>query len=322
LFFGRNEEAGLRCVYHGWKFDTAGNCIEQPFERANGPLKKLAARRSYPIRQLAGLLFAYLGPDPVPVLPRWETMVSRRGKRSIVVLPVHRCNWLQSQENSHDPTHTYFLHARMMRERLKDKLDESSIAYFDRPIEDYDFELCEEPAWTGIRKIRKYGGDRPETEAGHPAVFPNILIVPQGRELVIHWRVPMDDTHTAIFWLEFWPNQDGSLSEQRDEDIPVTHVEHPSRPNGEYELTSFISQDLMAWETQGPVFDRSTELIGMSDRGVVMFRNLLKREIEAVQQGRDPAGVVRDARLDKVISVNVSHGQSRVAQEMQAATAK
>jgi 5,5'-dehydrodivanillate O-demethylase len=132
----------------------------------------------------------------------------------------------------------------------------------------------------------------------------------------------MDDTHTAIFWLEFWPNKDGSLTEQKDEDIPVTHVEHPGRPNGEYELTSFISQDLMAWETQGPVFDRSTELIGMSDRGVVMYRNLLKREIEAVQQGRDPAGVIRDPRLDKPISVNVSHGQSRVVEEMQAATAR
>ncbi len=71
-----------------------------------------------------------------------------------------------------------------------------------RPIEDYDFELCHEPGWTGIRKIRVFGGDKPEREAGHPAVFPNMLIVPQGRALVAHWRVPLDDENTRVYWLE------------------------------------------------------------------------------------------------------------------------
>ena len=81
LYFGFVEEDGLRCAYHGWKFDVAGTCLEQPFEPANSPLKAEACRRAYPVQQLAGILFAYLGPDPAPLLPHWETLVRTDGTR-------------------------------------------------------------------------------------------------------------------------------------------------------------------------------------------------------------------------------------------------
>jgi 5,5'-dehydrodivanillate O-demethylase len=249
-------------------------------------------------------------------------MVSKKGKRSIQVLPIHNCNWLQAQENSHDPTHTSFLHARMMTEKRKSDRPQADVAYFGRPIEDYDFELCNEPAWTGIRKIRTFGGDRPERELGHPAIFPNILVAPHGKELVIHWRVPMDDTHTAIYWLEFVPTKDGSTVEQSDHEIPITRLAHPLQADGEYELTTFPAQDLMAWETQGSVFDRTQELIGRGDRGIVMYRSLLKRQIEVVQAGREPAGVIRDPRINQTISFAVSEGQALTANAMEAAPAK
>lgn len=324
LTYGFAEEDGLRCAYHGWKFNTDGECIEQPYERENSPLKKQACLRSYPVQQLAGLLFAYLGPDPVPLLPRWETLVRKDGVRDIVVLPVHNNNWLQAQENSHDPTHTYWLHAKLFERALKDRPEErkkwaADLAYFGRPIEGFDFTLCREPAWTGIRKVRTYGGDRPEQEAGHPAIFPNILIAPQQQFITTHFRVPMDDTHTAIYWVEFLPNEDGSITEQADEDIPVTFMEHPLQPDGEYRLDHFVYQDQMAWETQGSVADRTTELIGAGDRGIVMYRDLLRQQIIKVQNGEDPDGVIRDPALNEMVEFTFSSGQADFARELQEA---
>jgi 5,5'-dehydrodivanillate O-demethylase len=317
LFYGFVENDGLRCPYHGWKFDADGTCIDQPFEPAGSKLRALACRTAYPVQSLAGILFAYLGPAPAPLLPRWEYLVRDNGTRSIVVLPEHHCNWLQSQENSHDPVHTYHLHGRMMQEQGQTEVERAAIAYFLRPIENYSFELCHEPAWSGIRKVRAFGGDRPEVESGHPAIFPNILVAPQGREITMHWRVPIDDEHTRIIWCEFTPAAGGESVSQRDEDIPVTYLPHPLRPDGEYDLTTFPNQDLMAWETQGPIVDRSTELLGASDKGILMFRKLLREQIERVQDGGEPAGVIRDAALNRIIELSVSRGLSNVTQELQ-----
>jgi 5,5'-dehydrodivanillate O-demethylase len=317
LYFGFVEEDGLRCAYHGWKFAPDGTCIEQPFEPANSTLRKKACRNAYPVQQLAGILFAYLGPSPAPLLPRWETLVRTDGVRSIQVLPIHRCNWLQAQENSVDPVHTYYLHGHMLTQKRADLGPlAAEVAYFYRPIENYDFQLCEEPAWTGIRKIRSYGGDRPERESGHPMIFPNILVSPQGKALVIHWRVPVDDTHTYIIWSEFTANPDGTASDQRESEIPVTYQPHPLRTDGEYDLREFYHHDLMAWETQGDVFDRPTELLGTSDRGVVMLRRLLQQQIDAVAEGREPVGVIRDPATNETIRLSISSGLNALARAL------
>jgi 5,5'-dehydrodivanillate O-demethylase len=316
LAYGFVEQDGLRCPYHGWKYDVSGKCIEQPFEPAGSPLIHEACQTAYPVQQMVGILFAYLGPKPMPLLPRYETMVRRDGRRSIKVLPIHNNNWLQAQENSVDPVHTYYLHGHMLAQQ--GLLDSGSHGggYFYRPIQKYDFELCEEPAWAGVRKIRFYGGDKPEKEVGHPAIFPNILLAPQGTELTLHWRVPMDDEHTYIIWSEFTASEDGSEVEQRDEDIPVGYIASWKRPDGSVDLTGFPMQDQMAWETQGKIFDRSRELLGVSDRGVVMWRKLLKEQIERVQAGLEPVGVVRDARLNEVIRFTLSAGQRAHTEEV------
>jgi len=312
LYYGFVEEDGLRCAYHGWKYDVSGQCIEQPFEPAASPLKQEACQRAYRVEQLAGILFAYLGPQPAPLLPRWETLVRQDGKRRILVLPEHRCNWLQAQENSVDPVHTFYLHGHMLRQQ---NLDKESSAYYNRPMLGFEFELCNEPAWTGIRKSRIYGGEFAEREIGHPAIFPNILFNPQykklvgsrmlPRELVTHWRVPIDDTHTYIICLCFAPSYDGTETVQEDEDIPVTTMPHPLKADVEYDLTLFEYHDLMAWETQGPVYDRSRELLGTSDRGIVMFRKLLKEQLAAIAAGKDPVGIIRDPEINREISLHL-----------------
>lgn len=309
LYFGFVENDGLRCSYHGWKFDVEGTCIERPFEKdKNAPVKN--CQKAYPVQSLGGVIFGYLGPSPAPLLPRWENLVRKDGVRSITVLPLHHCNWLQTQENSVDPVHTFWLHAHSLKlQGLEPRAQE----YFGRPIENYDFEVCHEPAWSGIRKIREYGGDRPEREIGHPAIFPNILMNPQGDALVTHLRSPVDDEHTNIIWAEFRATSDGRDVEQRDEEIPVKYLEHPLQPDGEYNLTSFPSQDLMAWETQGAITDRSREMLGASDRGIVLWRRLLKEQIEAVAQGKEPVGLIRDPAINDIIRFHLSTGQAKAA---------
>jgi len=319
LYFGFAEDDGLRCAYHGWKFSTEGECIEQPFEPPNSNLRKLAQRPPYKVEELAGILFAYMGPLPAPLLPRWETMVRKDGLRSVVVMSLHEHNWLQAQENSHDPTHPFYLHAELMKRHRHDDRFKAEVAYFSRPLEGFEFEVRHEPAWIGLMKKRVFADQTVEQESGNPAIFPNVLVAPHGKQIVIHWRTPVDDEHTNIFWLEFTPTKDGREVEQRNDEIPVRYAPHPKRPDGDYDLTTFEYQDQMAWETQGPLVDRETELLGTSDRGIIAFRKLLREQIEKVQRGEEPDGLIRDPALNECISFNISTSQGTLRRMMESA---
>jgi 5,5'-dehydrodivanillate O-demethylase len=314
LYYGFVEEDGLRCAYHGWKFRIDGQCIEQPFEPKDSTFKDEICQTAYPVEKLAGLLFVYMGPQPAPLLPRWETLVRTDGARKIRVLPDHDCNWLQAMENSVDPSHTYYLHGHTMM--LAGQAARARYHY--RPMRKVDFEMVTEPAWTGIRKMRAFGGDDPEVETGHPLIFPNILLAPHGEHLVIHWRVPIDDRHTRIVWFIFTP---GAADADPSADPPADYAPSFKNDGGEYELIkyAFASQDMMAWETQGAVVDRSQEHLGTMDRGVVLYRKLLREQIERLRNGEEPAGVIRDPAINDRIVFDLSTGQARVARESPAA---
>jgi 5,5'-dehydrodivanillate O-demethylase len=298
------EEGGLRCAYHGWKFDAQGNCVERPFEPAS---TKQICHGGYQVERLAGLYWAYLGPKPAPLLPRWDIMTRRDGPLTIHIMPDVACNWLQIMENSVDSTHTYYLHGLMM---IKHGLPHIG-AYYAKPFEDCEFEVTREATWAGVRKIRVYGDER---ERGHPLIFPCILLVPAEGHIYMHFRVPIDDENTRILRLRFTPGGDVS---GMDWDSPKIIIEPPYKnADGEYVMNTFASQDAMAWETQGAILDRSQEMLGASDRGVALYRRMLREEIEAVREGRDPAGVLRDAALNESIVIALSEGQVKKAPEM------
>jgi 5,5'-dehydrodivanillate O-demethylase len=309
LYYGFVEDDGLRCAYHGWKYDVAGNCIDQPFEPAGTPLKGETCQPAYQVQKLAGMFWAYMGPKPAPLLPRWEPLVSTKGPRSIYVLPELQCNWLQIMENSVDTTHTYYLHGHMMVTRGQPE----QASYYYRPIEDYDFEVVKEDTWAGVRKIRTYGGEQAEKELGHPLIFPCILLSPQREHIVMHFRLPIDDTRTQIYRIEFTPGGDTSSMDW--DNPPVRYSKSLKDENGEFKLDTFASQDAMAWETQGPVLDRSLENLGTSDRGLTLYRRMLKEQIVAVQEGKEPLGVIRDPKKNQMIVIPVSEGQARMARK-------
>ena len=284
LYYGFVEEDGLRCAYHGWKYDLEGRCLDQPFE-TDAEFKKEVCHKAYPVERLSGLLFTYMGPrERKPLLPRWDFLVKEDWPRKIEVQPVLDCNWLQPMENAVDPSHTRYLHGETFRRKgLRDS------SYNLRQVEQFEFEACE---W-GIRKRRVFANG--EKEVGHLLVLPNLLRHPGS----LHFRVPIDDTHTQIFRI-IRLNMPVSGWEKSSDGLPLEYV-HTKNEHREFYMNTFPSQDAMAWETQGPITDRNREMLGESDRGITLFRKMLRDEIRKVQEGRDPIALVRDEEQNRII---------------------
>src|ERR671932_216482 len=284
LCYGRVEERGISCAYHGWLYDTGGNILETPPER-NDAIRQHVKQPAYAVQKFVGMYWAYLGPLPAPQIPPYDVWVRRDGQRRIVVHPELACNWLQPMENSVDPAHLQILHQEFIG---RGKRPVNTTRGFTDDVKEFDFYVSP----IGIVKRRTYVDGNVDE---HPLIFPNILR--QGNATQI--RVPIDDTHTAHIHVQFHRNEDGSLTEDN-EDPPVEYL--PSykdipdgiHPYARFNLTTVLSQDHMAWETQGPIADRTAEHLSYSDRGVVMLRRLLKEQIEKALLGEDPLGVLRD----------------------------
>jgi len=297
LAFGRVEEEGIRCPYHGWKFDGAGKCLEQPAEPPEGKFKDRIKHVAYPVQYLGGLIYAYLGPAPAPLLPRWDVLVWEHGRRWIVKESIIDCNWLQPMENSVDPSHLYWLHgdAERFAPRLKTYAEKHEFIRFEY----------------GIRKRRTTlslatGGESAVDD--HPLLFPTVLrhVAPynegSGHRHNLQIRVPVDDFHTQVFRANFLPME----SERSPADAPVPFRFTPLKTGPrEYKMDMIPAQDSMAWETQGARSDRTQEHLGVGDEGVIALRKLLHEQIERVQQGLEPMGLIRDPEKNKVIDLGV-----------------
>jgi 5,5'-dehydrodivanillate O-demethylase len=286
LLYGRVEERGISCAYHGWLYDTAGNCLETPAEPTDSKFYLTVKMRAYPVKKFIGMYWAYLGPLPAPEIPRYDVWVRKDGHRDLILQPQLDANWVQPMENSMDPAHLQILHQTIA---FRGRTPPSTTRGFTDDVEKFDFYETE----YGIIKRRTYKNGHVDE---HPVIFPNILR--QGDATQI--RVPIDDTHTKIFFVRFKPNEDGSIVED-ESDPPVKYQPSYKQPEGQlhpigiFDMSMDVqAQDHMAWETQGPIVDRSIERLATTDRGIVMYRELLKREIEKVQQGLDPKGVIRD----------------------------
>ncbi len=296
LAYGRVDAEGIRCPYHGWKFDAAGRCLEQPAEPPDGGFKDKIKHTAYPVQKLGGLLFGYLGPLPAPALPRWDVLAWEDGRRWIEVQEPLRCNWLQPMENSVDPSHLYWLHGETAHLL-------PNVARYEEEHEFIPFE-------SGIYKRRitpgKNPGDPPAIDQ-HPLLFPNTLRhVFRAKDKMLRHnlqiRVPIDDAHTQVFVVYFEPNDTDRTP--ADADVPSSYF--PIRDEqGRYRLEHVLVQDAMAWETQGAIADRSEERLGVGDEGIIVFRKILREQIEAVRQGRDPLGVVRHADKNRVMEFDV-----------------
>ena len=296
LALGCTERMGLRCGYHGWLFDADGRCLEQPGEPADSTFAARIQATSYPVAELGGLIFAYLGPAPPPLLPRYDLFVWPGVWRDIAHAELP-CNFVQIMENSVDPYHVEWLHGRY-GSFLKELAGEPPVQVVTRKHVKVAFEVFEH----GILKRRLLEGQTERDEdwkTGHPLVFPHMLRVGGGGIATFQIRVPIDDTHTWHVWYQTY-RFDSPAPPQAS--IPVYRVPlHDS--HGEWLRDYVDGQDICAWVTQGCVADRTREHLGRSDLGVIMLRKLYFEQMERVEAGEDPICVFRDPALNECIEL-------------------
>lgn len=291
LFYGRVEERGIRCCYHGWMFDVQGHCLEQPCEPQGGRARDKVRQPWYPVQEQYGLVFAYLGPpERKPVLPRYECLENldagemlEANDRSIGGggPQIIDCNWLQHYENLVDTFHVVVLHSTFSGTQFVEQMAVMPEVRWDT------VELGVRT--TSIRKLPDGKTFRRISQAGVPTlrVIPSPRVGKYGRVESIGWILPIDDTHFRIYVVgrvsepgelaKMRSRQNGKLWEELSEE------EHQRSP-GDYE----------AMVSQGPIAAHSEEHLATTDRGLVMLRRYLQAQVEAVQRGEDPAGVSFD----------------------------
>ncbi|HEV2571784.1 MAG TPA: aromatic ring-hydroxylating dioxygenase subunit alpha [Beijerinckiaceae bacterium] len=301
LAYGIPTEKGLRCPYHGWEFGKTGQCLSQPNEPERMGFKDKIKTAGYPVEELNGMLFAYLGPQPQPLLPRWDGFVVEGAIRMLgrALIPV---NWLQAMENSLDPIHTEWLHGHTYEFVKEQEGVKVAISTRHEKIAFKEFEY----GMTKHRLLEGHSEDSDDWRIGHPVVFPNMLSVGNGDETSRYYafqiRVPVDDQHTMHMWYTaYMPPKDRPVPPHLLAKIHTYTVPFKDE-NGEFILDNVDTQDMMAWITQGAIADRTKENLGVSDSGIAQYRRMIMREIEKVQAGQDPIAIFRDAsknvRLD------------------------
>lgn len=293
---GLVASACLVCPYHGWAFDRHGACRAMPAEPPDTPLLERVKVRHYAVQELGGLVWAYLGPEPVPLLPRFDLLVWSHGLRDIGQATIP-CHWLQIMENSVDPHHLEALHGEHLR-HMRERRGLAPPSHYLRRHRRVAFERLP----YGILKQRLLEGQSEEADdwsIGHPLIFPTMVRLGAGRQHRLQIRVPLDQTTTWHLWVAFYEApREHPLPPQ--EEVPLYDV--PWRDaDGRFLSETVDGGDIMAWVSQGPIADRTRETLASSDRGVVMLRNLIFEQMAVVQRGGDPIGVVRDAEENRCI---------------------
>ena len=284
LLYGRVEERGIACAYHGWLYDTQGNCLETPAEPADSKFYLTVKAKAYPVQDFLGALWLYMGPQPAPLIPPFDFLKREGRPRITIYTPILHCNWLQCVENNVDPTHAPILHQDNENQKAK-------------PVSTTRGFIDDQPGWGfyhvpyGIMKQRHFANG--ETDE-HPYVFPNCLSQSTAR-----YMVPVDDEHTLLIVIGVPPRR--GVAEQAVEGTepiltyaPYKEPEDLSYPFAHYQTRTIMQQDIMVWETQRTIQDRTLERLATSDRAVVAMREMLFENIERVQRGEDPLGIIRD----------------------------
>jgi phthalate 4,5-dioxygenase len=301
LFFGRNEDCGLRCVYHGWKYDVDGSVLETPAEPGDSDFRKKLRHTAYPTHEANGVIYAYLGPrEKMPIFPKYEwTEVPL--DFTYVTKCLLECNYLQGLEGECDSSHLSFLHRAFTNERNQPLYKNDTAPAYE--TEDTDF---------GVRLIATRNSDHQHYIRFSAFVMPVYGCVPAGRptnELEgyeIHTYVPADDTRCWRYDIGF----------RRDRAVRDDEVRRRQQINPDYTkirnarnnylqdrqlqktvnftgIEDFLNHDACATESMEPIFDRSKEHLGASDKAVIAVRRVLLTAVKGLRQGEEPPHIVR-----------------------------
>ena len=290
LYYGRVEDDGIRCPYHGWLFAVDGACLDQPCEPDRGRNRASYRQPWYPVQEYNGLVFTYMGPaDRQPVLPRYDIFEDRRDDEEIVILDhfafggpsVAPCNWFQTHENAMDPYHVFILHNAISGHQ------------FDPKLEIWPRIDWQRHPW-GITASQDR--DMPDGSVLHRVTeirVPTVRVIPTptltvlGKTNNMSWTVPIDDTHTWVVSMLRKPKDrpaQGLPSYGDGKTWFDLDVEGHQRFPGDYETQV----------GQGPITLHSVESLSSSDRGVSMVRRQFLEQVAVVAEGGDPVGVSFD----------------------------
>jgi phthalate 4,5-dioxygenase len=327
LSYGRVEDGGLRCLYHGWLYDIDGHCLEQPAEPPESQYKNEIRHLAYPVIERAGLIFAYMGKGEPPLLPSYECFGAPPQHRCLQKIFME-CNYLQALEGDIDPAHLSYLH-RSWRRRpswRKGAVPGSDKSAGVLHTESRQPRLESERTDFGVRNYAiRDTGDGARYVRINNFIMPNKVgsIGNEGRigeGYTIHWHVPVDDENHVRFDIFF--NRVRPIPRQRyEQELATEVIDNRYRRNKrnrylqdreEMKTANFSGmgdsnalQDAFATETPGPIHDRSREHLGITDTHIVAARRQLLAGVAAVQAGRDPIHVVRDPAQDDMSHIVV-----------------
>ncbi len=319
LSYGRVENGGLRCLYHGWLYDVSGCVLEQPGEPGGGVHRNAVRHLAYPCREAGGVIFAYLGPGDPPLLPDYEFLSVPASQRDVIKV-LYRCNYLQGNEGNIDPVHLSFLHQYLNEAHAKQKRMVPGTQASDNSLLGRDIAPTIEVEVTdyGLRigTLRAAGPDSSYLRITN-FIMPNLSAFggsTVGEGYAVHWHVPITDTSHWKYIFMF--SRQKPLSEE-------LRGKHRAEITAEYGLMrearnryqqdretmrsstftgmglNFQAHDAFATESQGPVQDRTAEHLVSSDKAIVAARKLLRAGIEDVRQGRAPRHRITDPAANR-----------------------
>jgi phthalate 4,5-dioxygenase len=314
LVFGRNENCGLRCLYHGWKMDVHGNVLEMVSEPAASGMAQKVKHRAFPTQEWGGFVWAYMGPaDTMPAFqpPAWAPNADVRVTIAKAIIP---CNWAQILEGAIDSAHSSSLHSSDMVPARVDSAKATDSMWL-RPSTDKAPRLQVERAAYGFRyaAIRRPIKDAARTDYVRTTVFvapAAALIPPNNLYNVANINVPMDDTHTAFYFMAWGhPSQTPDtaswrrfLRQEVGVDLDETYRPLRNRDNMFWQdraamkqgnftgITGFPNQDIAMWVTMGAIADRTHDRLGASDLAIVEFRKQMLEALRAFQRGAPAIG--------------------------------
>ena len=315
LCYGRLEDNGLRCPFHGWHFNRNGQCVEQPGEPVGSSMHEHIKTTAYPVTEKNGIIFAYMGPGDPPGFPAFDCFKAP-DSHVFAFKGLWECNWLQAMEVGIDPAHASFLHrflddedpADSYGKQFRDKAADTNIP-MTKLLRDYPRpEISVEETDYGLRIIALRHLDNGKTHVRVTnQIFPEAICIPMSREMIItQWHVPIDDEH--CYWYSMFTSFDKPVNKQlmREQRLkehrlpdyaPLKNKRNNYGYNAQEQLTETYTgmgldinvHDQWAVEGPGPIFDRSKEHLGKTDVAISKYRRQLIAAIDNLKQGKPEA---------------------------------
>jgi phenylpropionate dioxygenase-like ring-hydroxylating dioxygenase large terminal subunit len=317
LSYGRVEDGGLRCIYHGWLYDVHGNCLEQPGEPKGSDFHNKVRHPAYPCQELGGIIFTYMGPGDPPLFPKYEAMIAPETQRFVTKV-FSDSSYLNSLEGNLDPVHVSFLHKQIREDEEIVRLRRYAIKGTESTINQAwqtDVSPSIEPWRTefGIRQValRQLGPDKTYLRISS-WILPNIITAPgstasDGYSLA--WHVPIDDTHSWRYSVQYrrsGPLDREGLAKLYKAEVGPDYKPLRNRTNCYLQDReqmkkewaagfgpSIIIQDVAVTDLQGEIQDRTQEQLGYTDKMLTAARRMMLTALRELEAGREPPHVLR-----------------------------